>query len=372
MAISTKLEYEKVENLFLDPLNPRLGRHRASLDTSQDELLKRMRTWTLEEIANSYLASGGFWTYEPLIAVRDQLYGKTCLIVVEGNRRLAALKYLQQAINGEPISRKWAEMIQEAKVPDGLFEQVPYILVSTRAEVKAFLGFRHVTGIKQWDADEKAAFIAKLIDDDGMSYSEVARRIGSTEPTVRQNYIAYRLLLQAESTIEEFEPERADTRFAVLYMTLRTVGAREYLHVNINAKPEQSRDPVPQEYLENLRYFVQWLFGTHDIPQLVTDTRQVEDFATILQNEDAVSYLKTSQEPKLDIAYRIAGGDENVIIHYVRDAAQNIELALMRAHSFKNSEELQKAVHRLGDDVIQLLSVFPDIKRAVLAGGEHQ
>ena len=40
MAISTEIEYSKVDDLCLDPLNPRLGRTKIAKDTPQVELLK--------------------------------------------------------------------------------------------------------------------------------------------------------------------------------------------------------------------------------------------------------------------------------------------------------------------------------------------
>ncbi|PJF20517.1 MAG: hypothetical protein CUN56_15770, partial [Phototrophicales bacterium] len=146
--------------------------------------------WTLDELAQSYLENGGFWLHEALLVVNEELYGATRLVVVEGNRRLAALKYLNDAYQGNPASRKWQEISESAEPPPNLFTEVPYILVNSREKIQAFLGFRHVTGIKQWDADEKAYFIAKLIDEQEMTYTQVMRQIGSKTPAVRRHYIA--------------------------------------------------------------------------------------------------------------------------------------------------------------------------------------
>lgn len=369
MAVGTKLEFAGLKELQLDPLNPRLGRHRMSPDTPQGELFDMMREWVLDEIALSYLESGGFWSHEPLIVVKEQLYDEECFVVVEGNRRLAALRALKLASEGHPISKKWSEMLIDTPIPSGLFERVPYVIADSREDVQAFLGFRHVTGIKQWNADEKAGFIARLIDQ-GLSYQQVARKIGSTTPTVRKHYIAYRVLEQAEDTIESFDPERADNRFAILYMSLATSGAQNYLHIDVTATPQLAARPVPQEHLDNLAHFCRWLFGTEATPQLVSDTRQVSDFGRILESQEAIKYLEESKSPKFEVAYRISGGDEVETIQYVLDAANSIELALMRAHAFKGSVDLREAVQRLGEDTIQLLDVFPAVRDSLLPGDE--
>src|SRR5208282_5499955 len=209
-----------------------------------------------------------------------------------------------------PVSQKWAEIVSGAKIPDGLFKRIPYVLADSRSDVQAFLGFRHVTGIKQWDVDEKATFIASMIDESKLSYQQVAKKLGSNAPTVRKHYVGYRVLLQAENTVEDFRPETADKRFAILYMTLATVGAQQYLHIDFMAAPDRLKKPVPRKYLTHLAHFCRWLFGTSEVPHIVTDTRQAADFGVILEYEEAVKYLESSPSPQFDVAFRIAGGDE--------------------------------------------------------------
>src|SRR5262249_55936689 len=147
---------------------------------------------------------------------------KQVLVVVEGNRRLAALKMIMRAKTGDETSSKWKELIRG--YPKEAFERlkkIPYILKPTRESVRSYLGFRHVTGIKEWNPAEKAQFIAHLIEDERLDYEQVRRRIGSKTPAVRQNYISYRLLLQMEDRADEVNIEKVEERFSVLYLSLR-------------------------------------------------------------------------------------------------------------------------------------------------------
>jgi len=320
MAISKKLQHATIDQLYLDPMNPRLGRHNTGRDVTQAQVLKLVKSWTLDELALSYLENEGFWTHEALLVVKEELYGEPKLVVVEGNRRLAALKYLRDAYSGHFASRKWETISTSAEPLPNLFSQVPYLLADTREDIQAFLGFRHVTGIKPWDADKKAGFIAKLIDQ-GKTYEQVMRMIGSKTPTVRRLYIAHRLLLQIENSVEDFDPGWAANRFAVLYMSVGTEGAKRYLHIDIMAEPEAARVPVPKEHRQNLTHFARWLFGTDDIRPLVTDTRQVSDFGKILESKDAVQYLEHTPNPDFEVAFRTARGDEAETTRYVEEAA---------------------------------------------------
>lgn len=66
------------------------------------------------ELAVSFLESG-FWPQEGLLVVRENLYGKPALVVVEGNRRLAALQLLSDAARGRPTTRKWEAICGPAR-----------------------------------------------------------------------------------------------------------------------------------------------------------------------------------------------------------------------------------------------------------------
>lgn len=372
MAISTKLQYAKLKDLYLDTKNPRLARHQANADLSQDEVLDLMRDWVLEELAVSYLESG-FWTHEALLVVQETLYGQLHLVVVEGNRRLAALKYLYDAVKGKDVPQKWKNLIENKPVSQELFNRIPYIKVDSRQEIESFLGFRHVTGVKQWPSEQKAQYIAKLIDERSMGYEDVMRKIGSTTPAVRQNYISYRLLLQMENSLDDFSVENAQGRFSVMYLSLRTQGVQKYLNIDIYADPETAQKPVPETHLDKLSKFALWLFGNkrNQQQELFTDSRRVDDFGRILENPQAVQYLEQNNRPNFDYAFQLAGGDESEIAQLFNTAATNVQLALSRVHHYKDSEDIQQAIKRLGIDVLQLLNIFPSI-RAELQSQEEE
>ena len=146
--MTAKIEFVGLHDICLDPYNPRLGRAIDRANLSQEEIYDRMKDWSLEELATSFLESG-FWPHEAVLCVTENQDGHERLVVVEGNRRVAALKRLQKAFNGEEQSRKWADIISEKDEPKDLFARVPIIQVASRGEINSFLGFRHVTGIKE-------------------------------------------------------------------------------------------------------------------------------------------------------------------------------------------------------------------------------
>lgn len=135
MAISTELRFAELKDLCLDPMNPRLGRNSTGRDVSQERILEMMRDWTLDELVVSFLESGGFWTHEALLVVSEKIYGAQRLVVVEGNRRVAALMYLRKAIDGEKVPRKIANVTKGAKPPESLFKRIPYLKADSREDI---------------------------------------------------------------------------------------------------------------------------------------------------------------------------------------------------------------------------------------------
>lgn len=346
-----------IAQLSLDPRNPRLGLRMSDRDISQPEILDLMRGHSLEELGTSFLESG-FWIQEALLCVTEPIEGVPSLIVVEGNRRLAALMLLKQAFDGQPISPSWARIVQDSNIPHDLFNHIPVLVMPDRQSVDIYLGYRHVTGIKEWDPAEKAEYISYLIDQRGLSYQEVMRKIGSKTEAVRRNYIAYRLYRQSGDT-ENIDETAILEKFSVLFLALRTAGVQSFLGVDINAEPQQAATPVPQSHVENLRDFVRWLFGQGEADAIVKDSRQVDKFSRVLQSQEAVKYLRQASRPTLDHAYVISGGEELEIIDLISGAAFDVEQCLGTLHLHNDSDEIKKVAQRLIKAVQQVSLIFP-------------
>ena len=95
MGLSNTIEFAELDHLYLDPCNPRLGLARSGSILNQERVLELVREWSLEQLAVSFLENG-FWPQEAVIVVKEDLYGQPeQLVVVEGNRRVAALKFFE-------------------------------------------------------------------------------------------------------------------------------------------------------------------------------------------------------------------------------------------------------------------------------------
>jgi hypothetical protein len=350
MAIASKIEYLKTATLNLDPKNPRLREDQRGLP--QEKILEVMADWGLEEIAAS-VVENGFWPHEALVVVREKLAAKAkevSVVVVEGNRRLAAVRLLQAAATGKPSSPKWTDLASDlTKTAIENLTELPTIEADQRKDVDAFLGFRHVTGIKQWEPHEKAAFIAKLVDG-GLSYRDVMRRIGSKTLTVRQNYIAFKLFHQLED-LEDVDVEKVRDKFSVLFLSLRSGGTQSYLGIDIDAEPKAASKPLHAKYYSNAVRYARWLFGDAKHDPLFTDSRHTDRFGLVLASKDAVAYLERTENPRFEVALRMSGGDRVEVIRHIERAADEIEEVLSVVQHHSENPDVIRATTRLYKDV---------------------
>ena len=366
MAIKNTIQYAELDQFRLDPMNPRFGRIFGDDEPTPKRILDEMEDWKLDELAVSFLSSGGFWVQEAVLVLPEKIGKKNILTVVEGNRRIAALIKLKAVIESDITikSAKWRQIaaLAESSPPSkALFAKIPYLSIDDRKDVDEFLGFRHVTGIEEWQPAEKAAYIAKLVDERSMTFEQVMRKIGSKTQTVRQNYATYRLFRQMEDA-GVLPDEGVQNRFSVLYLSLRTPGVQKRLGIDLQAMPKKTGYPVPKNKQDMLDHFARWIFGDAKIPPLFSDSRKTDEFGRILESDRAYEYLRDNKDARFEQARVLAGGDLPETISNIKKASEHIRLALAQAHLYQTDEKLLVAMNEFGKDAVQLMSVFKQHK----------
>src|SRR5437879_575731 len=132
-------EFKRVptDDVLFDPTNPRLG----GTSTTKQEKLQEM---LMEEphLANLLVESfvvNGFIEYEPLVVRQNgNKYS-----VIEGNRRLAAVKYIRS--NPQLYAATLIKKLE--KVPVLVFHEAAD--KAHRNDIRTYLGVRHLLGYRQ-------------------------------------------------------------------------------------------------------------------------------------------------------------------------------------------------------------------------------
>lgn len=220
-----------VDQLFFDPDNPRL----PSNNRSDDE--KTIIKWMLKngdilELMSS-IATTGFSNAEPLLVVENN--GN--YIVVEGNRRLAAVKLLKDPSLAMLRPKAVAEIANNATHNN--ISEIPAIIYDCRNDILDYLGYRHITGTKPWGPREKAEYLKQLyashknIDTSDKTILIYISQMIGTKP-----YYAKRLLetlaiveMAEENAFwnSEYIDERIESNFSVFHTALSYENIRSYM-----------------------------------------------------------------------------------------------------------------------------------------------
>lgn len=285
------------QDLLLDVENPRFGLIDA---TNQVEALTILAERAdLRELWNS-INERGFERFEPLVAYAtdDGDY-----IVVEGNRRLAAVKTLTEPhlLSGQRVTPPtMSEAARET------CETLPVIVVEHRGDADDYIGFKHINGPSTWGSLAKAKFAVKLFeklplsrDGDDTRIQHLSRRLGDSRQLILRSLVAYKVFEQARDADLLDQQKLLDNtlEFSHLYTMLQNPSARSYLGLTDAPLTEGLvRDnPIPLSHEKQLGYMIQWLFGSRENPSIIK--RQGTDrpkLTKVLSSPEAVLTLETT------------------------------------------------------------------------------
>jgi len=314
-------EQEPIDSLYFDTKNPRLAMADVSEATPQDEVLRVLwREMAVDEIALS-IAANGFFTYEPLFAAKEN----SRLVVIEGNRRLAAAKLLRD----EALRKKVGATDLPAISPEirKQLDTLP-VIRCTREEVWQFLGFKHVNGPQSWESYSKAKYIAWVHNELKVPLNDIASQIGDGHSTVLRLYNGLMTLKQAEEE-KVYDPEdrvRRHLNFSHLYTGLKYPGIQSFLGITPDSLEKEH--PVPARRVRNLGELCVWLFGSkskNQQPLIHSQNPDLRILDEVLQAERGVDALR--QGLPLKVSQEIAQGDERVFREALLAAKQHLQKA---------------------------------------------
>ncbi|WP_162996008.1 ParB N-terminal domain-containing protein [Acidovorax sp. 1608163] len=330
-----------VHQLTFDSENPRFPKEIASGPT--DKLLERfIRDERLQEIVDS-IGNHGFFPGEPLLVVsaeeKDE-FGDDLFKVVEGNRRLAALKLLSGELTPPSGRTNIAEAIEKAEFRP---QKVPCLIFDNEQEVLRYLGFRHITGVKAWGALQKARYAARLWEtyknkplDEGLKL--LAKEIGSRSDYVGQMLTSLAIYDRAEkSKFFGLDLSPDDIEFSVLSTALSYANITDYL--NLDSRTDLRLKGIDDKATQDL---FDWLFvSTNKQKPVVSESRDLRKLAAIVNSADAVKELKANRQ--LNEAYELSKGPEVALADLLRVANLKINSALSmvwKANSVSEQHEL--------------------------------
>ena len=346
------IQHLPVANLHFDRRNPRLAEYGLSPDATDDEIIPIL--WEAVDVLElvQSIAASGYFSHEPLIvAVEDDLH-----IVIEGNRRLAAVKVL---IDRTIANEQGWEVPRLSRSANADLQELP-VIISDREQSWRYLGFKHVNGPAKWSSFAKAEYIADVHRTFGVPLADVSRQIGDRHRTVERLYRGLMVLRQAEEANVYDREDRFRRRFAFshLYTGIGYSGISEFL--SLRDDPETST-PVPTERLESLGDFCRWLYGdkTRNEPPVVQKQNpHLRQLDAVLSSREATAALRADRD--LAKAYEISRDPGTVF----EEALLAGKRELQRARAYLTSYGGAKALLDIAESVVELADdIFAEMDR---------
>jgi hypothetical protein len=322
-----------VEKLILDPENPRL---RLPANPTQETIARQLwEEHRLEELMASLLANG-YFDEEPLVATPHSRSGY--FVVVEGNRRLAALKILTDPTLAAALRIRDLPPSSGSQLSQ--LRQVPVKVYQKREHVLPYLGYRHITGIKEWDADAKAKYIYQLHHQSGKDLREIATIIGDRYGYTERLFLGWSLVKQAEKENGFSERDTQKFFFSYMYDAVRMPEVRQFLGLGENEYR------VDRKHVANLKELTTWLFGSKSArkPPIVEKKDELKKLGYVVASEDGLDALR--RNASLEAAYQETVGEEDELLNSLTEASRKLDRAKAVLHRHKRKPKVRQEVEK--------------------------
>jgi len=331
------VQFLNIEALSFDPENPRLPSRVTSTDEAEVLDFMIMKANVIELMGS--ISSQGFFPGEPLLVVPDPNNNDICL-VVEGNRRLAAVKLLLSPASA-PSRQKAIQQISgetEERIKGDLRE-LPILVFDHRDQILGYLGYRHITGIQTWGSLAKAEYLHQLLvkrerelqgsntEDGDISPRKqdilLAKEIGSRSDHVGQllSSLAVYEQIREHDFFEVNNLNEETLEFGVLYTAIGYAGINQF--IGLDGRRDRDLESLNLKHLANL---TKWLFEKREKGTTVLgESRNLAKLDSIVQSEQAIQRLYDGHS--LEVAYSQSQGPRDTFLTSLKQISRDLNVA---------------------------------------------
>ncbi|HFV9294205.1 TPA: AAA family ATPase [Serratia fonticola] len=298
-----------IRNLYLDPNNYRLIHEDDQVDVTDEEIKEKnvqQRTLRLisgdknqhiQDLIDSFRANG----YLPVDQIQVRALEDGGYVVIEGNRRIAALKLLLSEYENKGNNL--------GKIFPDFFSSIPVVIYpdATEEHHLTLMALKHISGNKKWGEWNQAKLLEKLNSDFRLSEDEICHRIGISKVELRRSLRALSLVAQYRES--DYGDQFTESRFPIFRQAVRSQSLKVWLGWNEDtAKAEDlknkelffsllSREPIEEEDEDG-----HVGYGERYFEPAINKRDDIDLLAKIVNDERALSQLQATRD--LNSAYR--------------------------------------------------------------------
>lgn len=351
----------KLSSLYLDPNNYRFidSEHykgpvrdedsfRPEVQLRTRQLLLGEKQGNVEDLTASFQQNG--WLDMEPIQVRQS---GSRYIVVEGNRRVATLKYLfDRHQNNGPLGA----------LDPVIFDKVPVVRVAETDPLHHLIvmGLHHISGKRPWPAINQAHLMRELLTSYGKSADEICKALAISK---REFNLSIRTLALVDKyKRSDYGEQFSSEKFNLFREVLKAPALRDWIDWDDDKKEAKNR--------QNLERLFSWLSKevpaedndgddegerttARPIDPVITTGAQVRDLARIITDPETAKILDQTRSLQTASVSSgvIARNDVDVALQRVEQAAR---LLFARSEKIDQSDQdrIEAAVNRLSGVLI--------------------
>lgn len=256
--------------------------------------------------------------------------------MVEGNRRLAALRVLQEEARSTQVTTTLSpDRLQDLSI-------IPCLIVDSREEVNTYLAYRHIGGMKTWSAEAKARFILKMAaelvaEGDTNPFRTIGRKIGSNAYGVRNLYTSLAVLEYARDELGLSTDYIQYRRFGVWDKCMNSAAIKEYIGLGDSKQYSEIVNNIESIDDNRLKEVISDLTAPSDGRlAIVNDSRLVTNYGRVLTNEAARQTLRDYED--LHMAVQVLRDEDYA--HVINSIDNQISKIIEEIATTKSSEEI--------------------------------
>jgi hypothetical protein len=316
-----------------------------------------LRDASIIELMGS-IGEKGYFPGEPILVVEDKSK-EGSYRVVEGNRRLCAVKLL---LNPD-IAQIRRKSVHEASASSSQKpEKLPVLIFNDRSEILGYLGYRHVTGIKQWEPLAKAKYLSQFKEtlitaEPSDQYRTLAKIIGS-----RSDYVA-RLLtgLALYEQIEEngffgiMSLSADDIDFSLLTTALSYSNIVSFLGL-----PNSSNPSLPGLKKESLKELTEWMFERIGEGRTrLGESRHLKALNAVVIYEKALESFRSGRP--LKEAELLTENPAEIFAISIMNSKSNLEMARTHVHLVERPSPVD------AENLLEITKLARDLRTVIIS-----
>jgi hypothetical protein len=237
---------------------------------------------------------------------------------------------------------------------------VPVTLVDNRELIAPILGFRHISGIMEWQPLAQAIFVAKLIDEDGYSFETAAEVVGKSKSDIAGMYRNQAIAKQAADV--GMNTSGLENSFSSLTVAMSSPGIRAFIAAPLGNAVTPGMKPIPEDHYAPLKELLSFLFGDEIKEPVIRDTREINRLGKVIQNPTGLEMLReTWSLAEAESAIKDQGMDPYTrLLNRLRTANESVKSTFDDISDFLGDAKVKEYVQTLNENSTNLKNLIED------------